>query len=74
MVPSMPFYLPLLLLIIAALTREHDGWEQACLRTYGERSRVKCLVLARPARLDKVLDEVSAVNGCFTRGGFLPSQ
>jgi hypothetical protein len=33
--------------IIAALTREH-------------RSRVKCLVLARPARRDKVLDEDSA--------------
>jgi len=29
----------------------------------GERSRVKGLVLARPARRDKVLDEVSAVNG-----------
>jgi len=35
---------------IAALTREHDGWEQARLRTSGERSR------------DKVLDEVSAEN------------
>jgi hypothetical protein len=23
---------------IAALTREHDGWKQACLRTSGERS------------------------------------
>jgi len=46
--------------IIAALTREHGGWEQACLRTSDKRSRVKCLVLARLARRDKVLDEVSA--------------
>ena len=46
--------------IIAALTREHGGWEQACLRTSGERSRVQCLVPARSARRDKVLDEVSA--------------
>ena len=29
-------------------------------RTSGERSRVKCLVPARPARRGKVLDEVSA--------------
>lgn len=35
--------------IIAALTREHDGWKQACLRTSGERSRVQCLVPARSA-------------------------
>ena len=46
--------------LIAALTREHGGWQQACLRTSGERSRVQCLVPARPARRDKVLDEVSA--------------
>ena len=32
---------------IAALTREHGGWEQACLRTSDERSRVQCLVPAR---------------------------
>jgi hypothetical protein len=31
----------------AALTREHDVWEQACLRTYSARSRVECLVLPR---------------------------
>jgi len=32
---------------IAALTREHGGWEQARLRTSDERSRVKCLVPAQ---------------------------
>ena len=32
--------------LIAALTREHDGWEQACLRTSSERSRT----LARTVR------------------------
>jgi len=32
---------------------------------YGERSRVKCLVLARPARRNKALDEVSAVNAAL---------
>ena len=36
-------------MLIAALTREHGGWEQACLRTSGERSRVQCLVPARGA-------------------------
>jgi len=35
--------------IIAALTREHGGWEQARLRTSDERSRVKCLVPAQGA-------------------------
>ena len=40
--------------------REHDGWEQACLRTSDERSRVQCLVPARGARRDMALDEVSA--------------
>jgi len=34
-------------MLIAALTREHDGWAQACLRTGSERSRVECLVLPR---------------------------
>ncbi|MBU1706117.1 hypothetical protein KKG19_05340, partial [Patescibacteria group bacterium] len=33
--------------LIAALTREHGGWEQARLRTSDERSRVKCLVPAQ---------------------------
>jgi hypothetical protein len=34
----------------AALTREHDGWEQAAgLITAGARSRVQCLVPARSA-------------------------
>jgi hypothetical protein len=33
--------------LIAALTHEHDGWEQGCLRTSGERSRAQCLVLSR---------------------------
>jgi len=46
--------------LIAALTREHGGWEQARLRTSDERSRVQCLVPARGARRGKVLDEVSA--------------
>ena len=46
--------------LIAALTREHGGWEQASLRTSDERSRVQCLVPARGARRGKVLDEVSA--------------
>jgi len=45
---------------IAALTREHGGWQQACLRTSDERSRVQCLVPARGARRDMALDEVSA--------------
>jgi hypothetical protein len=46
--------------IIAALTREHGGWEQACLRTTDARSRVQCLVPARGARRGKALDEVGA--------------
>ena len=46
--------------IIAALTREHGGWEQARLRTSDERSRVQCLVPARGARRGKALDEVGA--------------
>jgi hypothetical protein len=46
--------------LIAALTREHGGWEQACLRTTDARSRVQCLVPARGARRGKALDEVSA--------------
>jgi hypothetical protein len=46
--------------LIAALTREHGVWPQACLRTCDERSRVQCLVPARGARRGKVLDEVSA--------------
>ena len=47
--------------IIAALTREHDGWGQAAgLITAGARSRVQCLVPARGARRGKALDEVSA--------------
>jgi len=33
--------------IRGALTHEHDGWEQACLRTSGEQRWVKCLVLPR---------------------------
>lgn len=33
--------------LIAALTREHGGWEQARLRTSDEHSRVRCLVPAR---------------------------
>ena len=45
---------------IAALTREHGGWEQARLRTSDERSRVQCLVPARGARRSKALDEGSA--------------
>ena len=50
----------LLLGRIAALTREHGGWEQARLRTSDERSRVQCLVPARGARRGKALDEVGA--------------
>ena len=46
--------------LIAALTREHGGWEQAGLRTSDERSRVQCLVPARGARRGEVLDEGSA--------------
>ena len=46
--------------IIAALTREHGGWQQACLRKSDERSRVQCLVPARGARRGKALDEVGA--------------
>ena len=46
--------------LIAALTREHGGWEQACLRTSDERRRVQCLVPARGARRGKALDEGSA--------------
>jgi hypothetical protein len=46
--------------LIAALTREHGGWEQACLRTSDERSRVQCLVPARGACRGKALDEVGA--------------
>ncbi len=34
---------------IAALTREHGGWEQARLRASDERSRVQCLVPAQGA-------------------------
>ena len=45
---------------IAALTREHGGWEQACLRTTDARSRVQCLVTARGARRGKAQDEVGA--------------
>jgi len=46
--------------LIAALTREHGGGEQARLRTADERSRVQCLVPARGARRGKALDEGSA--------------
>lgn len=46
---------------IAALTREHDGWEQAeGLITADACSRVQCLLPARDARRDRALDEVSA--------------
>jgi hypothetical protein len=50
----------LLVIANAALTREHDGWEQAeGLFAAGARRRVKCLVPAQGAR-NKALDVVNA--------------